>query len=335
MTAATAHPYPFQRAMPVLEIDDMGRSLTFYKDKLGFDATTWGEPPAFAIVQRGMVSLALAVVTPGTAKVSRKSWAAYIYVRDADAVHAELAARGVRLPDPPTTKPYNCRDFVVDDPDGHMLSIGHVLSPDALGPGLSNHIGRDRASTADKAESAAGATAAPITANATTAPRKASLADKSDATHTGPWSGGCQCGAVRFHVNAIGRASLCHCRMCQKAFGSVGGLLVTAKDMTWTRGAPAHFQSSNKVQRGFCSACGTPLTFEYDGKVDVAIATFDRAGELPPAVQMARGERLPYTDTLAAIPVRHDEAQWRSNWVGGIVSYQHPDHDTEAWEPKP
>jgi hypothetical protein len=34
-------------------------------------------------------------------------------------------------------------------------------------------------------------------------------------------SGGCQCGAVRFRVDGeLGRASICHCRMCQKAFGA-------------------------------------------------------------------------------------------------------------------
>ena len=35
------------------------------------------------------------------------------------------------------------------------------------------------------------------------------------------YSGGCQCGAVRFHVEgALGDASVCHCRMCQKATGN-------------------------------------------------------------------------------------------------------------------
>ena len=35
------------------------------------------------------------------------------------------------------------------------------------------------------------------------------------------YSGGCQCGAVRFHVEGpLGDASVCHCRMCQKASGN-------------------------------------------------------------------------------------------------------------------
>jgi hypothetical protein len=78
----------------------------------------------------------------------------------------------------------------------------------------------------------------------------------------GAITGGCQCGAVRFRAEALGRASICHCRMCQKAFGGFFGPLVTAKGLVWTKAEPARFQSSNKARRGFCPQCGTPLTFE-------------------------------------------------------------------------
>ena len=42
------------------------------------------------------------------------------------------------------------------------------------------------------------------------------------------YTGGCQCGAVRFRVEgALGDASVCHCRMCQKAFGNFYAALVS------------------------------------------------------------------------------------------------------------
>ena len=41
-------------------------------------------------------------------------------------------------------------------------------------------------------------------------------------------TGGCQCGAVRYRTESLGRPSICHCRMCQKAFGAFYGPLVTA-----------------------------------------------------------------------------------------------------------
>src|SRR4051794_4796234 len=101
-----------------------------------------------------------------------------------------------------------------------------------------------------------------------------------------PLSGGCQCGAVRFTAEALGRASICHCRMCQKAFGSFFGPLVSAPNLKWTRGAPKYFASSNRVRRGFCEACGTPLTFEPDqGPPEVAIGAFDAPADIPPTIQ--------------------------------------------------
>ncbi|WP_042674698.1 GFA family protein, partial [Xanthomonas citri] len=77
------------------------------------------------------------------------------------------------------------------------------------------------------------------------------------------YSGGCQCGAVRFHVRgALADASICHCRMCQKAFGAYYAPLVSVRgtEFRWTRGEPKRFASSTVVQRGFCADCGTPLT---------------------------------------------------------------------------
>jgi hypothetical protein len=151
-------------------------------------------------------------------------------------------------------------------------------------------------------------------------------------------TGGCQCGAVRFAVEGdLGRASICHCRMCQKAFGGFFGPLVSVKvaDLTWTRGEPTRFQSSNKVQRGFCKACGTPLTFEWSADViDLAIGAFDEPDEILPAVQLGVDRRLPYFEGLAMLPERGVGVADESADYLGVISYQHPDHDTEAWPPR-
>ena len=155
---------------------------------------------------------------------------------------------------------------------------------------------------------------------------------------TQPITGGCQCGAVRFRIDGpLGRASICHCRMCQKAFGGFFGPLVSVevKHLAWTRGAPKHFQSSNKVARGFCADCGTPLTFEWSTDVhEVAIGAFDDPTTIAPAMQNALDERLPYVDRLHTVPGRSakQEAMF-GEWRASVVSNQHPDHDTEVWPP--
>jgi hypothetical protein len=147
-------------------------------------------------------------------------------------------------------------------------------------------------------------------------------------------TGGCQCGAVRFAVEGeLGRPSICHCRMCQKAFAAPFGALVSVKveRLSWTRGEPARFQSSNKVRRGFCKGCGTPLTFEWSETViDLAICAFDDPGPIKPVAQLARRAALPWVDELTDLPdlMQEDAAE---EHFASIVSHQHPDHDTETW----
>ncbi|MEQ1771392.1 MAG: GFA family protein [Devosia sp.] len=146
-------------------------------------------------------------------------------------------------------------------------------------------------------------------------------------------TGGCQCGAVRFSMKRAGRATICHCRMCQKAFGSFFGPLVTAHGVTWTRGEPSWFQSSNKVQRGFCRDCGTPLAYDFGASaIELAIGAFDNPSQVAPVLQVNLHDKLPFFDTLASLPVREaGDSPKADEFLVGIVSYQHPDHDTAEW----
>ncbi len=145
-------------------------------------------------------------------------------------------------------------------------------------------------------------------------------------------TGGCQCGAVRFRVTGtLDDASICHCRMCQKAFGAYYAPLVSTRGavLEWTRGAPRHFQSSNLVRRGFCADCGTPLTYEAPDGVALAAGAFDDPGALPPRIQYGIEGRLPFVDGLAGLPARRtDQDEASAAFLARIVSFQHPDHDT-------
>jgi hypothetical protein len=152
------------------------------------------------------------------------------------------------------------------------------------------------------------------------------------------YSGGCQCGAVRFRVEGtLGEASVCHCRMCQKAFGSFYAPLVSVRGtrLEWTRGQPSYFRSSNHVKRGFCNRCGTPLTFTAPDGIALAIGAFDHPEEIAPTIQWGVEAKLPYVDGIASLPQEETMADTGSApYLGELVSYQHPDHDTETWPPK-
>lgn len=150
-------------------------------------------------------------------------------------------------------------------------------------------------------------------------------------------TGGCQCGAVRFRVERLGRSTICHCRMCQKAFGSFFGPLVTSHGVVWTRGTPSWFRSSDRAERGFCNACGTPLAYQTDGddeSVELAIGAFDDPNLAAPVLQVNPADRLPFFASLHELPTRpRGEAPRIDAFNDGVISHQHPDHDTSEWPP--
>ena len=152
-------------------------------------------------------------------------------------------------------------------------------------------------------------------------------------------SGGCQCGAVRYALYAEPYGThICHCRMCQKAFGGFYAplTLIRYRDFAWTRGEPAVFQSSPKVERGFCAACGTPLTFAYQGRdyIDLSVGSLDEPERAKPEVQIGVESRLPWAAELSGLPEERTEEALTPDHLESVVSYQHPDHDTESWPVK-
>ncbi|MBP1882814.1 GFA family protein [Sinorhizobium mexicanum] len=151
-------------------------------------------------------------------------------------------------------------------------------------------------------------------------------------------TGGCQCGAIRFRVEGeLGDASVCHCRMCQKASGNFYLPLVSVRGatVTWTRGERRRFQSSNAVRRGFCGDCGTPLTYEAPDGMALAIAAFDRPQGIAPTIQWGIEAKLPYVDRVHELPGEDTMSDVAAgSFLADLISYQHPDHDTETWPPE-
>jgi len=141
--------------------------------------------------------------------------------------------------------------------------------------------------------------------------------------------GGCSCGAVRFTVEGeMGRASICHCRMCQKAFGNVFAPLVNmgGAKLTWTKAEPARFQSSNLVRRGFCANCGTPLTYESPDGVAVSIAAFDHPADIVPVLQYGMESRIAWVDQINDWPgMNSEDDPEAADFLRHMVSYQYPD----------
>jgi hypothetical protein len=154
-------------------------------------------------------------------------------------------------------------------------------------------------------------------------------------------SGGCQCGAVRYHATEmLDNSHICHCRMCQKAAGNIFIALVAAprEAITWTRGTPSRFRSSEHVDRGFCAACGTPLFYENleGGHLNFTTGSLDHPELFPPHVHCGTEGRVPWFDTLPAMDWLGTTEAEMSDEAPGIrdTNRQHPDHDTTLWPPR-
>jgi hypothetical protein len=145
-------------------------------------------------------------------------------------------------------------------------------------------------------------------------------------------TGGCQCGAVRYSISSpFENPHICHCRMCQKAFGNYFAALAGTKKtgLHWTKGEPSFFRSSEIVQRGFCKDCGTPLTFAYDNsdRIAVSIGSLDRPEAVTPAHQYGIEGRLPAFALLQTLPGTRTEDDITPDDMKRLKSRQHPDHD--------
>ena len=99
-------------------------------------------------------------------------------------------------------------------------------------------------------------------------------------------TGGCACGRIRFAAEiADDDAYLCHCRMCQRATGSVSIAFKSLRRdaVRWER-EPGWYESSPIARRPFCRECGASLGFVHPDseKMDLTVASFDDPSRFVP-----------------------------------------------------
>jgi uncharacterized glyoxalase superfamily protein PhnB len=107
----------------VLTVADVAASVAHYRDVFGFAVCfEYGTPLSYACLCRDEVNVHLR--SPRISKHVPGNGCIAIFVRDVDAVHAELAARGANIVKPPQDYDYGMRDFDVLDLDGNQLVFG-------------------------------------------------------------------------------------------------------------------------------------------------------------------------------------------------------------------
>jgi uncharacterized glyoxalase superfamily protein PhnB len=127
---------------PFFIVANVPATLSFYRDKLGFEITYRGPSPEdefFGIVRRDGAMImfkalggivdgndVLVEPVPNYGRKPAFSWDAYFQVADPDALAAEFSSRGVPLSAPIRDRGDGLRGFEIKDLDGYGLFFGHV-----------------------------------------------------------------------------------------------------------------------------------------------------------------------------------------------------------------
>jgi catechol 2,3-dioxygenase-like lactoylglutathione lyase family enzyme len=123
MADPVAPPVDCELLHPTLPVPDIAAAVDHYAGVLGFRRSgLWGDPPTFASVELGNVSvhLTLGTANPGGCSI-------YFVVGDADQLFQFQQSRGAAIVTPPADRAWGLRDFSVRDRDGYTLTFGHRL----------------------------------------------------------------------------------------------------------------------------------------------------------------------------------------------------------------
>ena len=116
---------------PFFIVSHLPSSLSFYRDRLGFEITFQGpsdDDLFFGIVCRGRAMIMLKDVgvdpLPNYKREPGARWDAYLNVPDPDALAAEFASRNVEFSEPLKDTDDGLRGFELKDADGYVLFFG-------------------------------------------------------------------------------------------------------------------------------------------------------------------------------------------------------------------
>ncbi len=110
-----------RKVMPELPLSDVPAGVAHYRDVLGFEVNY--QQHDIGVMDRDGMRLLLIARTPEYSGIG----SCCFYVTDADALHAELVAKGANVQGPPVSQPWGLREFRVLDVEGNRLSFAQTF----------------------------------------------------------------------------------------------------------------------------------------------------------------------------------------------------------------
>lgn len=112
--------------------------------------------------------------------------------------------------------------------------------------------------------------------------------------------GRCLCGAVTWASDGpVLWAGHCHCGSCRRATGApfTSFFGVPRASVAWHGAMSTRATSEGRVQRGFCTACGTQMFYHFDGWPDethLYATSLQDATQFKPEAHYHYAEKLPW-----------------------------------------
>jgi len=107
-----------QQCIPTLATLDQEETIAFYRDKLGFSLLR--RDPDYLILRRDGFELHFWACDD---RLIAENTSCYLRVSDVDALHREIAGRGLDVI-PPSLRLWGMKEFYVIDPHGNLLRFG-------------------------------------------------------------------------------------------------------------------------------------------------------------------------------------------------------------------
>jgi catechol 2,3-dioxygenase-like lactoylglutathione lyase family enzyme len=112
----------FGRVTPSIYVQDIQRSLEFYRDILGFSVVfTNGSPVSFAVLKQDVAHIHLCVRPE-----SAGSCHAHVMLSGLDSLYDRLIGAGIMVHQAPKVQPWGLRDIVVADRDGNTFEFAEL-----------------------------------------------------------------------------------------------------------------------------------------------------------------------------------------------------------------
>jgi uncharacterized glyoxalase superfamily protein PhnB len=125
----------YVNAVPVIATADVSSTLAYYTEVLGFEEHfIFGDPPVYAGVARDGVLLYITLDAQLAAALAGSDLHPdiFLWVKDVDKVFEEHQRLGAKIVEPIANRPWDARQYVVEDPGGYYLKIAEPFEDEEL-----------------------------------------------------------------------------------------------------------------------------------------------------------------------------------------------------------